>query len=543
MSSRGNASLNAVRRAGWLDQLGGDDAVDLVVVGGGITGTGVALDAASRGLRTVLLEAHDLAFGTSRWSSKLAHGGLRYLANGQIGVAHESAVERGRLLANAPHLVRGEPTLLPLLPGVSNKAAAKIGVGFALGDVLRRAARTPRSELGRPRRLSAERSLALAPRLAVAGVRGGVVMFDGQLTDDARLVAAVARTAAREGAAILTHCRATALGDRSVDFEDQLTGERGTIKTRATIDASGVWAPQLDPDLRLKPSRGTHVVLSGDALPGLRTNLTLPYPGERNRYLLVLPQLDGRVYLGLTDVPVDTVDDVPQAEAWEIEQMTSALGEALGAPIDPAHVLGAYAGLRPLLAPDEPAVGDADAAASATADLSRHHAVLRSDGGVVHVVGGKLTTYRRMAQDAVDAAIDHVSLAPLSPCRTERLPITGAAPRTQLAALATRVDAQLPPAARDALADPGGRSAGALLVARYGTQAGEVAALAAATDALSQPVAAGGRVLAAELHWSVAHEGALTASDLLDRRFRLGLVDADRAAALGEAERAVAAHA
>lgn len=534
MSELGDASLNATRRAAWLEAAASDGVIDVVVIGGGITGTSVALDAAARGLRTVLLEADDLAFGTSRWSSKLAHGGLRYLATGDVGVAYESAVERGRLLANAPHLVRGAPTLLPLLPSITGRAAAKIGTGFVLGDLLRRWARTPRGELPPPRRLGRDDTLALAPSLSSAAVRGGVVMYDGQLTDDARLVTAVARTAVREGAAVITQGKVTSIGDRCVSFEDRRSGERGQLRAHAVIDASGVWAPQLDPHLRLTPSRGTHVVLSSAALPGLRANLTLPYPGERNRYLLVLPQLDGRILLGLTDVPVDTVDDVPLPEPWEVEQMTAALGDAVGQAVDSDHVLGAFAGLRPLLAPEPGSATD-----GATADLSRRHAVLRGDGGVVHVVGGKLTTARRMAQDAVDAAIDHAGLAPLAPCRTARLPLVGAAPRAALAALAEQLDAALPAAASESLGSHE-RSAGALLVARYGTEAGAVAELLLREPQLAEAAAPGGRVARGELHWSVLREGALTTGDLLDRRHRLGLVPADRAAALPAAQAALA---
>lgn len=506
------ASLTAARRAAELERALGGAPVDLLVIGGGITGAGAALDGASRGLRTVLIEAEDLAFGTSRWSSKLVHGGLRYLATGDVGVAYESAVERGHLLCSiAPHLVRGTPMMLPLLPSVSRKKAALMGAGFVAGDGLRRLARTPSSELGRPLRLSRRRTLELAPTLPQAGLRGGLVVYDGQLTDDARLVVGVARTAAFYGASILTRVRATAIAAGGVSVVDEHTGTHGVITARAVINATGVWTSALAPELKLQPSRGTHVVLSSAALPGLRANLTLPYPGERNRYLLVLPQLDGRIYLGLTDEAVDAIEDVPTPQQWEIDEMVGALGTLLGPPIDPAHVLGAYAGLRPLLA------GTAETASS---DLSRRHTVVRGEHRTVHVVGGKLTTYRRMAQDAVDAAIQHAGLTTAGACRTARLPLVGAAPRTELARL---VREGVP----------------ALQVARYGTEAAIVRALEQADPALADPIAPGVAVTHAELRFAVANEGAMSAGDLLDRRFRVGLVAADRAAALPAAEAAL----
>ena len=511
----GSASLTRERRAAELDRATAGTRFDVVVIGGGITGAGAALDAASRGLRTALIESHDLAFGTSRWSSKLAHGGLRYLATGDVGVAYESAVERGHLLTHiAPHLVRGTPMMLPLIPSVGGKRAGLMGAGFVAGDLLRRAARTPGRELPAPRRVGPKAARRLAPSLPASGLRGGLVIHDGQLTDDARLVVAVARTAAAHGATVLTKLRATAIDDAGVAVVDELTGETATLQARAIVNATGVWADRLAPELELRPSRGTHVVLDGAALPGLRANLTLPYPGERNRYLLVLPQLDGRIFLGLTDEAVEVVDDVPRPEEWEIDEMVNALGEVLGAPVDPDHVLGAYAGLRPLLAGTS---GKAEGEPEATSDLSREHTVVRGEHRAVHVVGGKLTTYRRMAEDAIDAAIDHAGLD-AGRSQTRRLPLVGAAPRTQL----------------DAMPDA------PLLVARFGTEATQISAAIRADPSLGEPVAPGVPVTHAELRFSAEHEGVLETDDLLDRRFRIGFVPADRAMALDAAEAALA---
>ncbi|HZE41006.1 MAG TPA: FAD-dependent oxidoreductase, partial [Stackebrandtia sp.] len=217
------ASLNAARRSFELDHL--DRPVDLLVVGGGVTGAGVALDAASRGLSVVLAEKHDLAFGTSRWSSKLVHGGLRYLASGSVGIAYESAVERGILIQRtAPHLVTPLPQVVPLLPGLSRSAAATVRAGFLAGDVLRVAARTPSRILPRSRRLRTADVERYAPTVRRAGLRGGLAFWDGQLIDDARLVVALARTAALHGATILTRCAASGLTGGGAVLSDALTG-------------------------------------------------------------------------------------------------------------------------------------------------------------------------------------------------------------------------------------------------------------------------------------------------------------------------------
>ncbi|MBT2211409.1 glycerol-3-phosphate dehydrogenase/oxidase [Actinomadura sp. NEAU-AAG7] len=499
------SSLNAARRERELAALP-DEVVDVLVVGLGVTGAGVALDAASRGLSVAGVDAHDLAFGTSRWSSKLVHGGLRYLAAGQVDVAHESAVERGVLMCRtAPHLVRALPFVLPLTPLVSRPQAALVRAGTRAGDALRLAARTPRSVLPAPRRLSAVEALRFAPALRRHGLRGGLLSWDGQLADDARLVTALARTAAAHGARVLTRCRAVALAGDGALVRDEATGAEITVRARAVVNAAGVWAGGLVDGVALRPSRGTHLVVRAEALGGLQAGLQIPVPGARSRFLLVLPQGDGRVYAGLTDEPADgPIPDVPSATREEIGFLLDVLASALEVPLRPEDVVGAFAGLRPLLDPGR----DGD-----TADLSRRHAVLTSRDGVVTVVGGKLTAYRRMARDAVDAAVAARGLD-AGPCRTARLPLVGAAAPARLAAL----------------------DAPRRLVQRYGTEAPLLAALADTDPGLLEPVVPGLAVLGAELAWGALHEGALDAADLLDRRTRVGLVDADRAAALPTAE-------
>ncbi|MEU9830737.1 glycerol-3-phosphate dehydrogenase/oxidase [Streptosporangium sp. NPDC048047] len=505
------SSLNAARRARELAEARGL-VVDVLVVGLGATGAGAALDAASRGLSVAAIDACDLAFGTSRWSSKMIHGGLRYLARGQVGVAGESAVERGALLARtAPHLVRAAPYLLPLTPRVSRVQAATVMAGYRLGDGLRAAAGTPRALLPGPARISARRALELAAPLAPDGLRGALLSWDGRLSDDARLVVALARTAAAHGARILTRCRALALAGDGAEVRDEPTGDVFTIRARSVINATGVWAAGLDPDIPLRPSRGTHLVLRPESLPGLRAGLHVPIPGEGNRFALVLPQDDGRVYVGLTDEPVDgPVPDVPEAPEEDVTFLLGVLNSVLAAGIRREDVAGAFAGLRPLLdAGGRGRDGRTDGSGGRggkggrTADLSRRHALLVSPGGAVTVVGGKLTTYRRMAEDAVDLAVRLRGLT-AGASRTARLPLVG----------------YLPP----------GTAARGRLEARYGAEAAAVRSLAAGDPALAEPLPTG--VIGAELVWAVRHEGALDAGDLLDRRTRIGLVPEDRAAAL-----------
>ncbi|MFF0160760.1 glycerol-3-phosphate dehydrogenase/oxidase [Streptomyces sp. NPDC005263] len=504
--SSASSSLCAARRARELAATVDGPVVDVLVVGLGATGAGAALDAAARGLSVVAVDAHDLAFGTSRWSSKLIHGGLRYLASAQWDVAHESAVERGVLMERtAPHLVGAQPFVLPLTALLSRRRAALAWAGLRAGDALRLTARTARATLPAPRRLSAVETRHLAPALRADGLRGGLLSWDGRLTDDARLVTALARTAAAHGALILTRVRALELTGSGARVRDELTGREGHIRARAVINASGVWASDLVDGIRIRPSRGTHLVLRSEHLGPLPAGLHIPVPGESNRFVLVLPQGDGRVYVGLTDEPVEGgVPDVPEAPESDIGFLLDVLGSVLDVPVHREDVVGAFAGLRPLL--DTSA--DSGTAAG-TADISRRHAVLTAPDGVVTVVGGKLTTYRRMAEDAVDAAVAARRLM-AGPSPTASLPLVGAASPHTL----------------------GGVRAPQRLVRRYGTEAAAVHALGESDARLREPVVPGHPVTRAELLWAVRHEGALDPADLLDRRTRIGLVPHDRAAAL-----------
>ncbi|MDI6910715.1 glycerol-3-phosphate dehydrogenase/oxidase [Nocardioides sp.] len=505
---------------------GAPTEVDLVVIGLGITGAGVALDAVTRGLSVLAVDAHDLAFGTSRWSSKMVHGGLRYLAKGQVGVAHESAVERGILMeTTAPHLTHPMPMLVPLSSSVTRLQTWMTRSGMWAGDLLRRGARTDAETLPKPRHLSVTEARSLVPALRPAGLRGAVLGWDGQLEDDARLVTTIARTAASYGAHVRTRARVLEATGTSVRLRDELTGATTTVAARSVVNAAGVWAGGLVDGIRLRPSRGTHLVLREETLPGLTVSVFCPVPGETNRFVMVLPQPDGTVYVGLTDEPVDgEIPDVPQASEAEVGFLLDVVSAAFSHPLHRSDVVGTFAGLRPLL--DLGGDGDdGDGDGTRTADLSRRHAVLTSSTGVITVVGGKLTTYRRMAEDAVDAAV--AAAGPtlerrVGPCRTRELPLLGAAPRAELAAL------ELP----------------ARLVRRYGTDAALVLDSARAVSGLPDeellaPVAPHIPVTLAELLFGVTHEGAADVDDLLDRRTRVGLVPADRELAVPAARRAL----
>lgn len=472
-----SSALNVARRRTDLT-LAADERVDVLVIGGGITGVGVALDAASRGLSVTLIEAEDLAFGTSRFSSKLVHGGLRYLATGDVATAKESARERHLLMTTiAPHLIRPLGQLLPFSRDVTLRQRVAGAAGMGLGDLLRMRAHTPRAVLPAPRIVSATEATRLAPSLDSRGLRGGMLSYDGQLDDDARLVTTVARTAAARGARILTRVRAIALRGDGATAEDVLTGARLEVAARSVINATGVWAGSLDEAIRVRPSRGTHIVLDAADLGSPTAALTIPHEGSVSRYVFALPQAYGRVIVGLTDEDAPgAVPRVAKPTEPEIDFLLRSLNRVITTPIERDQVRGAFAGLRPLV----------DSGTDATADVSRRHLVAVSDGGFVTVLGGKLTTYRRMAEDAVDLASE----------------------------------------ARGLRAAPS-RTASLRLVDREVATTGEV------LDVVTG-------LTRAEVEFAVRAEGALTVEDVLDRRTRVGLVDADRNRCLPAVDEVVA---
>ncbi|WP_116115214.1 glycerol-3-phosphate dehydrogenase/oxidase [Austwickia chelonae] len=491
---RSPADLTPASRLRALERVA-DGRYDVIVVGGGVTGAGVALDAASRGLRTALVEKVDIAAGTSRWSSKLVHGGLRYLAKGDIAVAWESSVERHHLMTTiAPHLTRSAQYLVPFdqNTGPAMGALAEVGIRFA--DLMRLAARTPGALLPAPHRLGPAGTMCLAPGLRREGLRGSLVYTDGQLEDDARLVVALTRTAAAHGADIITRCRAENLRDDRLTLVDELTGQR--LEGRGVVvSATGVWADEHAPDLRIAPSRGSHIVVRASAVGHPRVIFTAPVPGHFGRYVFAMPQTDGLVIIGLTDEPTAGVDGIAPPVPVEDETfLLSTINSTLNTPLTSADVVGRFAGLRPLVLP-------ASGGQGATADVSRRHLLIDAPGQPITIAGGKLTTYRLMAEQTVDAVSGRLRRETVS--RTRQLPLIGAADRSLLN--------RLPYERR--------------LVRRYGTEAVRVAELASRHPQLATPVAEGVPTTGAEMLFGALCEGALQTDDLVERRTRVSFVE------------------
>ena len=490
--------LSADRRRSERDQLANGHVVDVLVVGGGVTGVGVALDAVTRGLDVALIEAHDFGFGTSRWSSKMVHGGLRYLASGKVGVAWESAVERS-LVAQyiAPHLVHPFAQLVPIFDSTPKFEVAATGAGVIAGDVLRRASRLPKSRLPGPKRVGAKRVRELVPTISDDGLRGAYVSWDFRLEDDARLVVSIARTAAAYGAKMLTRARAVSVEPDGAVVEDTLDGGQFEIRARHVINATGVWAGTLEPDINVTPSRGTHLVVPAAALGNPQASLAVPVPGHFGRFVFTIPQFDNVVYIGLTDVPAPgPIPDVPHPDGEEIDWILENINLGLGHTLTRDDIIGTFAGLRPLVSNP-----DSD---DSTADISRHHLVTGGPGEVVTVTGGKLTTYRRMAQDTVDRISD-------AECKTKHVPLVGVGGVPPEGSLPQR------------------------LIRRFGAEAGAIAALADQDPGLLKPVSDDIHcpLLGVEVLWAQQAEGALDIEDVLERRTRISLVPADADAVRG----------
>jgi glycerol-3-phosphate dehydrogenase len=380
-----------------------------------------------------------------------------------------------------------------------------VRAGFLAGDALRLLAGTPASTLPRSRRVSAQRVVGMVPTVRRDGLDGGFLAYDGQLIDDARLVTTVARTAAQHGARILSYVAASEATGTSVRLTDRRTGQSFDVAAGAVINAAGVWAGEIDGSLRLRPSRGTHLVFDAGAFGNPTAALTIPIPGELNRFVFAMPEQLGRVYLGLTDEAAPgPIPDVPEPSAQEIAFLLDTVNTALGTALGTADVIGAYAGLRPLI----------DTGEGRTADVSREHAVVEAPSGVISVIGGKLTEYRYMAEDVVDRAIELRHLH-AGKCRTRDLPLVGAP---------ANPGSTVPPMA--GLPES--------LVLRYGAEAAHVIA-ASTCERPVDPVADGIDVTRAEFEYAVTHECALDVDDILDRRTRIGLVPRDRERAVSVA--------
>jgi glycerol-3-phosphate dehydrogenase len=416
-------------------------------------------------------------------------------------VAWESARERAVLLRTAPHLVAPLPFLTPLTADLPEWAAAGTMSILRAGDAMRRLAGTPRSRLPNARRIDALEARRLVPALAAPSLRGALMSWDGQLTDDAALVVAVARTAAAHGARIVTYARALELDGDGALVRDELGSVELRIRARHVVNATGVWAGELAGGVRLRPSRGSHLLVRAERLGHPGAAFSVPLEGSRSRFVFGVPRPDGLVLIGITDVPVlGPPPDEPEVTPEEERGLLRAISASLDVPLTEADVVGRFAGLRPLVAGDE----------GATADLSRRHALIEDpDTDVLTIVGGKLTTYRRMAQDTVDAIAARPGVA-AGPCRTATLPLVGAQP----------ADAPRPGVPER-------------LARRYGAEARDVLALADGRPELLEPLADDVPVTGAELCFAAQRELALTVDDLLDRRTRIGLVPARRAEVLG----------
>ncbi len=485
--------------------------LDVLVIGGGIVGTGSALDAATRGLRVGLVERDDIAGGTSSRSSRLIHGGLRYLEQYRFGLVREALRERSRVLHLAPHLVTIQPLLFPLF-GWPVATRFFYQAGMTLYDIL-----GARHDGGWHRHLSVDEVLAHAPRMRREGLRGGLLFHDG-MEDDARYTLAVARTAQADGATVVTRARADGLlenGGRvaGARVHDVPGGDDLEVRARVVIDATGVWgadpASPLSGGTRLLPSRGAHLVVARDRIQS-DVGLTIRVPGKVV-FLVPWPHF---WLIGTTDAPYDGPIDRPTAGHDEVDELLAAVNRVLDVDLTRADVVGTYAGLRPLIAPSS-----ADAS---TVKASREHRVVVERNGLVRVSGGKYTTYRVMAEQTVDAALDVLGERPADrPTGTVARRLVGAADRPELDALA------------DELAADSGleRPVAERLVARHGTEARAVADLGRECGLLGRLVD-GEELIEAEVAWAARHELALSVDDVLSRRMRLVQELPDRGAGI-----------
>ena len=479
-----------------------DEPFDVLVVGGGITGVGVALDAVTRGLRTALVDKGDLASGTSSKSSKLVHGGLRYLQQREYRLVYEALAERQRLRTMAPHLVRTLPFLLPIFSkdGLINpKVARALGSAMWLYDL------TGGARIGRlHERIDADEAHAHMPTLDRSRLAAGYLYYDAR-ADDARLCLTVARTAALHGAAVATYAAVRAVtkdtDGRVTGAQVEADGSSFTVRARCVVNAAGVWADAVRsmdegrPVATIRPARGIHVTVPWEKVRN-DIAVVVPVPKDR-RSLFVVPWGD-LAFIGTTDTDDGGPLDDPQCTSDDIDYVLRAANASITTGLTRSDVVGTWAGLRPLVQ---------GAASARTADLSRNHVVERSTSGVVTVAGGKLTTFRLMAEDTVDAVCEHLGVQ--ARCRTTKLRLLGA-------------EGDAPGRGDDHL---GGR---------HGSEAALVQALVAADPDLGRPVVAGLPYLRAEVVHAASHEMATTVDDVLTRRTRARLLRRDASAAAAD---------
>ena len=487
-----------------------DERFDVLVIGGGITGVGVALDAAARGLSTALVERDDFASGTSSKSSKLVHGGLRYLQHREFKLVYENLYERQIALRNAPHLVRILPFLIPILSkdGLLN---AKLARG--LGSVLWMYDMTGGARIGKlHRRIKKEAAVAHMPTLRAANVAAAYIYYDAQ-TDDARLTLTIARTAAERGAVFANHVGVTGLRKdatgRIIGATADADGESIDIDAKFVVNAAGVWSD----DVRafdegkhpnsIRPAKGIHITVPWSKV---RNDIAaiVPVPKDK-RSIFVVPWGDF-TYIGTTDTDyVGPLDD-PECTPEDIDYLINAMNLVMAEPLSKDDIVGTWAGLRPLIAGGS--VGEK------TADLSRVHKVFASRGGLVTVTGGKLTTYRRMASDTVDAVVD--SLGRGGKSVTKKLRLLGAT-GSQGSAMAR-----------------GSAPKDDHLAGRYGSLSRDILDLERDHPELKQPLVPGLPYHRSEAIYAVRNEMATTLDDVLSRRTRARLLGRDATAAAAE---------
>jgi glycerol-3-phosphate dehydrogenase len=499
------------------------EAFDVVVIGGGITGAGVALDAASRGYSVALVERDDYAVGTSSRSSKMVHGGLRYLQNFDLGLVREALLERQLMVQLAPHLVYPTPFLVPTLG--DERRSRRLGIGLNMYDVMAttrvgqaRRQRVARQSAGdywapdRHRTVPAEEAVELIPALGPLDPKEAYLFYDCQ-TDDARLVLTILGEAERFGAVFVNGAEVTEVLEQDglaagVACRDAESGETFEVVADNVVNATGVWADRLRSEEilseeevpRIAPSRGTHVTVSLDELPLAEAACIVP-AGE-SRTIFALPWY-GRALIGTTDNDYEGDISRPQPAADDIEYLLEATNSFFGLALGPADITGAYAGVRPLISTGDP---------RKSVDISRKAELYETSSGMLTITGGKLTTWRRMAQQVIDRMVEREGR--VAPCRTPEIPLGMPAGEKDLEPPEGLRDADLPEGYRDQLAF------------RYGHAARSVLALAAERPELAHPIVPGHPDLLAEAVLAVRKEQARKISDVLLRRTRLGLIAA-----------------
>ncbi len=481
---------------------------DVLVVGGGVTGLGVALDAASRGLKVALVERDDFASGTSSKSSKLIHGGVRYLQQGEVALVYEALHERHRLKRNAPHLVQTLPFMIPILKRdgvVSRKIARALGTALWMYDL------TGGWRIGKfHRRLKADKAFTHLPTMDRQRLGSAYLYFDA-MADDARVCLALARTAKSYGAVVLNYTRVEKIlhnenGQASGAVVKPYDTEAFAIDARVVVNAAGVWSDEVmtsdagkNPD-SIRPAKGVHLTVPWKMV---RNDLAIviPVPGDRRSLFLVpwIPNYDGTyqyTYVGTTDTDYQGSIDDPQCTSVDINYVLKALNAAVMTNISADDVTAVWSGLRPLVKSV-----NGEKISSRTADLSRRHKVSKSKSGVITIAGGKLTTYRKMAQDTIDEALTQLQKS--AKCKTKNLKLIGATTST-----------------------PKTNAKSAMhLAARFGTEASLINEMIAENPSLGEQLIAGLPYLKAEAVFAVKYEMARTLDDILSRRTRARIIN------------------